>query len=73
MAITICSIVYSAKKRQSYKENTDCGSLFVRLWFYTWHLFCPYIFFTSPSFGASGGLCVVIVAFPGYFHLHFYT
>ena len=26
-----------------------------------WHLWCPYLFLISPSFGASGGLCFVIV------------
>ena len=26
----------------------------------------------SPSFGALGRLCFVIVAFPGYLHLYFY-
>ena len=32
-------------------------------------LFGLYLFLMPPYFGASGGLCVVIVAFPGYFHL----
>ena len=31
----------------------------------------PYLFLTSPSFGASGGLCFIIVAFPGYLYLYF--
>ena len=35
-----------------------------------WHLWCPYLLLSSSSFGASGGPCFVIVAFPGY--LHFY-
>ena len=43
-----------------------CSSfLIVRLWFRIWHLCCPYLFL---SFGASGGLCFMFVAFPGYFH-----
>ena len=29
-------------------------------------LFCHYLFLTSPSFGSSGGLYLVIVTFPGY-------
>ena len=29
------------------------------------------MFHISPSFGASGGLCIVIAAFPGYLHLYF--
>ena len=29
------------------------------------------LFLISPSFGASVGLCFVIVAFPGYLHLYF--
>ena len=32
------------------------------------YLFCLYLFFISPSFGASGGLCILIVAFPLYLH-----
>ena len=43
-----------------------CSSLFVRLWFHMCYLLCPYLFLISPSFGASGGLCFVFVAFPGY-------
>ena len=43
---------------------------FVHLWFHTWHLFWHYLFLISPSFGALGGLCFVIVAFPGYLHLY---
>ena len=31
---------------------------------------CHYVFFISPSFGASGRLCFVIVAFPGYLFLY---
>ena len=31
-----------------------------------------YLFLISPSFGASGGLCFVIMAFPGYFYFFFY-
>ena len=34
--------------------------------------FCPYLFLISPSFGASGRLCFVIVAFSGYLYLYFY-
>ena len=30
-----------------------------------------YLFLISPSFGASGGLCFVIVTFLGYLYLHF--
>ena len=36
-----------------------------------WRLCCPYLYLISPSFGVSGGLCVVIVVFPGYLHLYF--
>ena len=36
-----------------------------------WRLCCPYLFLTSPSFGASGGLCFMIVAVPEYLHWHF--
>ena len=31
---------------------------------------CPHLFLISPSFGTSGGLCCVIVAFPLYLHLY---
>ena len=41
--------------------------LSVRSWFHMWCFCCPYLFLISPSFGASGGLCFVILAFPGYF------
>ena len=34
-----------------------------------WRLFCHYLFLISPSFGASGGLCFIIVAFPGCPHM----
>ena len=47
------------------------SSLFVRLWFHMWRLCRPYLFLICLSFGASGGLCFVIVAFPGYRHLYF--
>ena len=30
-----------------------------------WRLFCPYLFLISLSFGVSGGLCFVVVGFPG--------
>ena len=30
-----------------------------------------YLFLISPSFGASGGLCFLIVTFPGYLHIYF--
>ena len=30
------------------------------------HLFCHYLFLVSPSFGALGRLCFVIVTYPGY-------
>ena len=42
-------------------------------WFHMWHLFCPYFFLISPSLGALGRPCFVIVAFPGYLHLGFCT
>ena len=45
------------------------SSLFVRLWFRMWG--CLYMFFICPSFGASGGLCFVIVALPVYLHIFF--
>ena len=30
----------------------------------------PSLFLISTSFGASGGLCFAIVAFPGYLHIY---
>ena len=46
-----------------------CSSnLFVRLWFY---LTILSLFLISPSCGAFGRLCFVIVAFPGYLQLYF--
>ena len=36
-----------------------------------WRLFCHYLFLISLSFDASGRLCFVIVAFPGYPHIYF--
>ena len=47
------------------------SSLFVRIWVNMWSLYCSYLILISPSFGASGRLCFVIVAFPGYRHLYF--
>ena len=41
---------------------------FVRLWFHMWRLFRHCLFLISPSFSASGGLCFMIEAFPGYYH-----
>ena len=46
------------------------SSVFVRLWFHTWRLCCPYLFLIAPVFGASGGLCFVIMAFPWYLHIY---
>ena len=50
------------------------ASLFVRLWFHMWRLFCHCLFLISPSVGASGGLCFVIVEFliPSLIFFHFY-
>ena len=55
-----------------YSFPTDCSqaasllqSLYRRLWFHMWHLFCPHLFHIFPSFGSSEGLYFVIVAFPG--------
>ena len=39
------------------------SSLYVRLWFNMWCLFCPYLCLIFLSFGASGSL-----VFPGYLH-----
>ena len=47
-----------------------CSSVFVHRWFHIWRLCCPYLFLIFSYFGASGGLCFVIVAFPGYFFLN---
>ena len=33
-----------------------------------WRLLCDYLFLISPSFGASGWLCFLMVALPGYIH-----
>ena len=38
-----------------------------------WRLFCHYLFPISPSFGAPGELCLVIVSFPGYIQVHSYV
>ena len=46
-------------------------SLFVCRWFLMWRLFCYYVFLISPSFGASGRLRFVMVAFPVYISLIF--
>ena len=35
-----------------------------------WRLLSSYLLHISPSFGASGGLCFVTVAFSGYLHLY---
>ena len=35
-------------------------------------LFVPLLFLSSPSFGTSGGLCFVNVAFLEYLHLYIY-
>ena len=36
-----------------------------------WSLFCHYLILIFPSFGAPGGLCVMLVAFPEYLYLNF--
>ena len=46
------------------------SSLFVRLWFNMWRLFCPYLLLISFSFGASGRLYCVIAVLPGFLHLY---
>ena len=48
------------------------SSFFVRRWFRVWRLFCHYLFLISPDFDASGRLCFLIVAFPGYLHLYLF-
>ena len=48
------------------------SSLFVRLWFHMWCLFCLCLSLIFPLFGASARLCFVIVAFPGYHDLYLY-
>ena len=44
----------------------------MRLCFRVWFLCCPYLSLISPSFGASGRQCFVILAFPEYLHLYFW-
>ena len=34
---------------------------------------CPYLFLIFPSFGISGGLCFMMVAFPRFLHLYSYN
>ena len=46
---------------------------FVHMWFNMRHLVYLYLFLISHSFGASGGLFFMIVAFSGYLYLHFST
>ena len=41
--------------------------------FYMCRLVCYCLFLICPSFGTSGRLCFVIVAFPGYRHIRFST
>ena len=48
------------------------SSLFLPQRYHTRRLFC-HCLFTSPSFGASGGLCFVIVAFPKNLGLYYGT
>ena len=48
------------------------SSLFVRLRFDMWCLFCPYLFLISPAFGISERLCFETVVFPGYLYLCFW-
>ena len=49
-----------------------CSSyLFLCLCFHMQCLFCPYLFLISPSLGALGGLCIVIVVFHLYFCRYF--
>ena len=38
-----------------------------------WRLFSCCLFLSSPSVGASGTLCFVFVAVPGYLHLYLKT
>ena len=46
---------------------------FVRQWFHMWRLFCHCLFLISPSFGASGRPCVVVVVISGYLPYMFET
>ena len=46
-------------------------AVFLRWWFHIWRLFSQCVLFVSPSFGASGRLCLLTLAFHGYLHLYF--
>ena len=53
------------------------GTVFRKLAFLKLAFICgvcfPYLFLIFSSFNASGGLCVVTVAFPGYLHLYMFS
>ena len=40
------------------------------MWFHMWRWFCHHLSLIPPTFGFSGGLCFVIVAFPGHLILY---
>ena len=48
-------------------SSLSVSGLYVAFFFF---FFCHYLFPTFPPFGASGGLCFVIVAFTKYLHLY---
>ena len=53
------------------RRSLCCSSLFMRRWFRMWRLCCHCLFLISPSLGASGRLCFLILTFPGYLHIYF--
>ena len=71
ISVIFKKIVLKGNERFLYCSS----SLFMRLWFHMWRLFCNYLFLNSSSFGSSrwgwggGVLCFLFVAFPRYLYL----
>ena len=62
--------------RQSCSFRKDCSTsvtvlLFMQQRFHMWHLFCHFLFLSSPCFCVSERQCFVIMALPRYLHLYF--
>ena len=56
ISVIFKKIVLKGNERFLYCSS----SLFMRLWFHMWRLFCNYLFLNSSSFGSSRCVCVCV-------------
>ena len=71
VCVCVCVCVLERERERDWRKDRplSCGKCFV-LYCFSWSL--VYLFLIFLYFCGSGGLCFVIVAFPGNLHIYFY-